>query len=782
VVREAVLTGIKGGRRRDLTSELLRTAGHDPEPGLRALALDTLRTLRSEQAVEVAAAALSDSEHRVRAAASRVLAELGGPEVVELLRARTADSEPTVRSAAAEGLGAMHAAEAQPELLRLLADVDPSVRQAAASGAAEAGLRPLTPAIIGLLDDPEPAVRHAAVAALGALGDRSAAPALLQQFGEAPPDLREAILDAVSRLDPAATPDLIAALLQIPERKDKLAAARISARLRLPGTIDLLTRLSEDPDPLVRETAIEALGRCSRKEEEEREARSRIVGAAISDPDPHVRARAVDAAARLGLADAGRAIIGLLGGDPSEEVRERAALAIGILPVPGGEAPLIEACRRDEPIGVRAAAALAAGRFDLNSLVLRVLEMGDEAAVRELLRQRLSSDPWFRLLKRKLSRARALEVGALAAPSPDGEAYLADGMRRTLDPGERVRLIGGLRAFRGEQSLSGLLQVVREDPSPEVRAEALAAVGDLLDTEELLGLGGRSLGDPSPLVRRAAVELLSRVIPERALPKLIRSLRPDEDPAVLVAVADLAGREFPSFRTAVAAMPLAAAQSILLVRMARFIHHPELPDLLLPFSRSPWHEVREAVAELGRQRPDALHRQALEALSGDPLVRIREAAANAAARAEQYDLLEDMTQDPDVGVRRQVAIALGRSAPVGDPAFAILEKLSADSEMAVRAAAYVGRLLQGQPVPLPPGISPGVAAEAVRETAELSSLRERAQRTRPEEHRLAAALALALLQDEVALEVARTDPVPSIRHRVSGALELATHGTAAGGA
>jgi hypothetical protein len=29
------------------------------------------------------------------------------------------------------------------------------------------------------------------------------------------------------------------------------------------------------------------------------------------------------------------------------------------------------------------------------------------------------------------------------------------------------------------------------------------------------------------------------------------------------------------------------------------------------------------------------------------------------------------------------------------------------------------------------------------------------------------------MQDEVAHEVARTDPIPSIRHRVSGTLELA---------
>jgi hypothetical protein len=96
----------------------------------------------------------------------------------------------------------------------------------------------------------------------------------------------------------------------------------------------------------------------------------------------------------------------------------------------------------------------------------------------------------------------------------------------------------------------------------------------------------------------------------------------------------------------------------------------------------------------------------------------------------------------------------------------------------VRAAAYVARLLQGTPVPLPPGIDPTTAAEAVREASDLPSLRETARGTAGEERRLAAALALALLQDEVAREVARTDPIPAIRHRVSGALELAMQGTA----
>jgi hypothetical protein len=305
----------------------------------------------------------------------------------------------------------------------------------------------------------------------------------------------------------------------------------------------------------------------------------------------------------------------------------------------------------------------------------------------------------------------------------------------------------------------------------------LVAVGDLLDTEELLALGVRALGDPNLMVRRAAVDLFSKVAPERAFPKLIRSLRLEEDPAVLAAAAELAGEHFPAFRDAVSAIPLEPAQTVLLVRLARFIHHAGLSSLLLPLSRSVWPEVREAVAELGRQRPDATDPGAVEALTADPVIAVRHAAAGAAASAGRYDLLDTMTQDPDMGVRRQVALALARAAPAGTAGLRILERLGLDPEMPVRAAAYVARLLQGTPVPLPPGIDPRTAADAVREGSDLPSLRETARGTVGEERRLAAALALALLQDEVAREVARTDPIPAIRHRVSGALELAVQRT-----
>ena len=773
-VREAAVTAVHQAERRDLSGELVRIASSDADPALRTLSFEALRSLRAGQSLPAAVAGLTDPDHRARTAAIRLVGELGGPDVIELLRHQSMDSEPSVRAAAARALGALGAESAQPDFLRLLADPNATVREAAVLAAMEARLRPLLPSMVPLLLDPEGSVRLAAATAIGGLGDRSVVPALVRAFPEAPSDLRKAIAEAVSRLDVSAVPGLVELLLESPDVESKLAVTSTLGRLRSPGAVEALVRLSRGPEPSVRAASLQALGRSGRSAGVAVAALEEAVVAGLADADDAVRARAVDATAVLGLEGRGRTLVALLQDDPSAEVRERAALAIGLLRVPGGEEALIAACRRTEPPAVRAAAALAAGAFDPNSLVVRVLEMPDESAVRGLLRARRQSDPWFRLLGRRLSRARELELRALASPSAgEAQLLLADGMLGTFEAGERVKLIHGLRAFQGEEGLSALLRTVREDPSPEVRTAALTAVGELLDTEELLTTGSRALGDPSLMVRRAAVNLFSRVSPERSLPRLIRALREDDDPAVLAAVAELAEEHFGAFRDAMSAMPLEPAQAALVVRVSRYIHHPDLVELLAPFARSGAPTVREAVAQMWYDRPEAVDPEALAGLTADPVIWVRRAAAGANAVARRYDLLERLTEDPDASVRRQVAIALGRAAPVGKAGVAILERLGGDPEMAVRAAAYVARLLQGTPLPLPPGIDGKVAAEAVPEAADLPALRDTARTALAEERRLAAALALALMLDDVAREVARTDPVPSIRHRVSGALELA---------
>ncbi len=342
-----------------------------------------------------------------------------------------------------------------------------------------------------------------------------------------------------------------------------------------------------------------------------------------------------------------------------------------------------------------------------------------------------------------------------------------------LDASDRVRLIGSLRAFSGEQSREALLQMVRTDPIPEVRTAALAGVADLLGERDLLEIAARALGDPSVLVRRAALELFTRARPEAALPGMLQALKQENDPAVLAAAAALAEDHFEEFAKVVRALPPDGERAILALRVVRYVIHPELADLLPPFARSVSPDVRDAVTDLWKTRPDIADPASLLALTEDPDTSIRRHAAGAALASVRYDLLRKMTGDPDPSVRREVAVALGGAESVEQPGITTLEILAADSDMSVRAAAYVARLLQGMAVPLPPDLDTLMAGQAVRESADLSRVRQTARTSPFEEQRLAAALALALVQDDVARDVARADPAPAIRHRVAGALELA---------
>ena len=772
-VREVVVTAIHQAGRKDLAPELAQIASSDPEPSLRTLAFDALRRLRASTALRVALSGVSDPDQDTRTAAIRLLGQIGERDVIDFLRSQTDDSDPRIRAAAIGALGQLGGRIAQPDFLRLMSDPEPMVREAAVIGAAEAGVRSLVPGLIDLLTDTNERVRQAAANAIGILGDRSAVPALVGAFEDAPPDLRGVIIQAVGRVDPSAVAELIARLIDTPDAGSRLALAATLGRLRWRAGWEHLTRLAGDADPKVRTAAIQALGRYARLDTPPPETLVQAVTGGLSHPSETVRGRTIELCARMCLDAHTRTLLTMLQSDPAESVRQRAALAIGLMRGPGGEAALMAACQRPESPEVRAAAALAAGAYDRNSLVTLILEMPDEILVREILRKRMKDDAWFRLLSRKLPRASQVEMGALAASNPEkAQAALARGVRSVLDASERVRLITGLRTFQGEHSRDTLLQLVRSDPSAEVRTAALMAVGELLDPDELLAFGSRALGDPSVMVRRAAVGLFARVPPSRAFPRLIQALRVDDDAAVLATVAGLAEENFVSFRDAVLPVSLESSRAALGARLSRYIHHPELSTVLSSLSRNSEPEVREAVAEVWGHRPDASDPVSLEIITADPVVLVRRISVGAAVAAERYDLLDRLTQDPEAEVRREVAVRLGQAAPIDQAGLVVLEHLVSDSEMSVRAAAHVAQLLQGEPVPLPPDLDARVAAEAVRDGADLGALRGIARTAPSEDRRLSAAMALALIQDEVAREVARSDPAPAVRHRVGGALEL----------
>jgi HEAT repeat protein len=771
-VRSALITAVERTDRRDLSDALIRIASADSEPGLRAQALAALRSLGIRDALPTALAALADDDQNVRMTAVEFVGEFGSPEILGQLHAQTSDVEPRIRAASVLALGRLGGQVGDADVSRLMRDPDWTVREAAIITATNASLRSLLPTMIELLSDTDPRVRRRAAAAVGVMGEADTVPRLLAAFPDPSAEVSEAIAVAVSRLDPDAVVGLADALVDSPDVNSKLALIRTLGRSQA-DPHDVLHRLRGDSSPAVRAAALDSLCRRARRSVEPSDTVMPALESGLRDPDELVRAAAADAWGRLAEEAQMSRLLTLLEQDPSPRVRERAALSLGLRHVSGADSALIAVSRRAEPPNVRAAAALAAGVFDRESIVARVLEMPDQGHVREVLRERLKWDAHFRLLGLKLSKARHLELRALVRPTDtDAEAALARGARGMLDAGDRVRLIGSLRAFQGEQSRDALLQMARSDPTPEVRTAALAAAGDVLAEDELLATAARALGDPSALVRRAAVELFARARPQPALQRLLQALQQDDDPAVLAAAAALAEEHFTEFGMAARTLSTDSDQAILVIRIARYIVHPDLANLLPQFAASVSPGVREAVADLWKHRPEMVDPVSLQALTQDPDTTIRRQVAGTALAANRYDLLTQMTRDPDPTVRREVALALGRAQPLAQPGFQTLEILGRDAEMSVRAAAYVARLLQGSPVALPPELDAAVAARAVRESADLSRLRRIAQTSSADEQRLSAGLALALVQDDVAREMARTDPAPDVRHRVAGALEL----------
>jgi hypothetical protein len=145
-------------------------------------------------------------------------------------------------------------------------------------------------------------------------------------------------------------------------------------------------------------------------------------------------------------------------------------------------------------------------------------------------------------------------------------------------------------------------------------------------------------------------------------------------------------------------------------------------------------------------------------------VTVRRAAVQAWRAAGRYDGLGALLGDPDPEVRREIALAF-REAPDSKA----LEPLARDPDEAVRASRFAVLVLRGemQEQPRDAAISRAAAAEAMRQAVPVDQLREVARDHHDPAQRLAAALALGVMEDEVAHQVSRTDPQWQIRDKVS---------------
>jgi HEAT repeat protein len=184
--------------------KLLLPAVADPDPAVRAGAVEGLGVLGGDRALEVAAGAIADPDPRVFAAAAGGLRGLGPRGAAALIRAMGAkDLDPDRCGILARALGEAGVAEAVPALAgRLDGPCAPDAAQALGRIAAPSAAAPLAAA----LARPGGPGRVEMVEALGAVGGSAGAEALTRELTSDRPQVRAAAARALAvlRHEPAA--------------------------------------------------------------------------------------------------------------------------------------------------------------------------------------------------------------------------------------------------------------------------------------------------------------------------------------------------------------------------------------------------------------------------------------------------------------------------------------------------------------------------------------------------------------------------------------------------
>lgn len=483
-------------------ARFLSSALVDPDPNVASAAAEALGLLRAESALPALEEAARDGPTWVRLAAVVALGRVADPAARGVLE--DCLETPELADAAAHALGEIGDAGALDALA--------SVAGPATEAALEASARILAahPSV-----EPPAALRDAAAARLDLLagrfvaeGDEEAA-RLMGVAGT--PGAVEVLLDQLRREDrgPAALAGLqlapaervqapiLARLPKAAPEERTLLLAAVPA-LRDERSLELLTRLFEDPDAEVRGAAADVFGRSAVP------LALAVLEAAAEVPAR--RAAAVEALGRVG-APACDLLLRFLA-DPLPDVRRAAAEALGRCGTPEAARTVASALSAESAPGVRAALLSALGRS------------GGAEAARELARQLRHHDVEVRY------RA-ALALGRSGA----GEA-LPPLLEALSDEAEEVRA-AALRALGelGDPRGAGPAAAFLDDPELDVRRTAAVTLRELAPPEALDRLLG-ALRDPDWQVRLAAVRALVRLGGGAVGPYLERVAEEDPDPLV----------------------------------------------------------------------------------------------------------------------------------------------------------------------------------------------------------------------------------------------------------
>jgi HEAT repeat protein/ATP/ADP translocase len=205
-----------------------------------------------------------DPEPTVRAAAIDAFCAIGKDKAVRNVRAYLRDPHPGIRSAAVKGMirfggldGVLIAAEALKELIT---HPDAVMRQNAAQVLGAIGVRNFYQPVLELMNDGEPGVRRQAIIAAGLLKSPEFVIPLMYKT-QSPDTMREAI-DALTAYGQTVLAPLGKVLANhLEEPSIRRAAARVLGRLGSADAVELMAKQLEQPDEELRGRLYKSLAR-----------------------------------------------------------------------------------------------------------------------------------------------------------------------------------------------------------------------------------------------------------------------------------------------------------------------------------------------------------------------------------------------------------------------------------------------------------------------------------------------------------------------------------------
>lgn len=334
----------------------LAAALKDPQPPVRAAAIDLLASVKGRAAVADIAPLVDDAEESVAVTAVRALFDFGGDATLEPLRKALRSRSIRVRTQAASNVGDARDLRFVGDLGALLSDEMPGVRRTAVEALRGLGDPSTFPYLMAATGDKTTAIVVSAIAGLENLKDARSLPRVAQLVGSPTPDIRAAVAHAIATLGGLGTYGAVfTRLARDPDRAVRLAAATGLRDGPSQGAVPQLAAMMADTDGGVRRVAVQAL------REQEGTAASAALGAATSDKDENVRASAVLALGARRAKDQAN-VVAALAHDPSDQVREAVASTLGDL----GRAEdlmVLKVLAADTAAAVRASAVVAAARI-----------------------------------------------------------------------------------------------------------------------------------------------------------------------------------------------------------------------------------------------------------------------------------------------------------------------------------------------------------------------------------------------------------------------------------